>query len=172
MVATRRRAITYAIGDRVELVRVGGIDIGILLSKAEDEDDAPGATTHWVVSVEGPNDEEVISEKALGRVLDGSESDESSMSSTIQKTEEMETKVVKKTTKTKAKAAKRKSAPRTKSKRKKRLEDMMLVAPRRAPAPKPKRQEGDDDVTEVAMKTGTLFMYRGSNPRVEFIRIV
>lgn len=122
-----------------------------------------------MVSVEGPNDEEIVSEKALGLVLDSNESDESSMSSTIKKTEK---KVAKKITKPKTKVVKRKTTTRSKTKGKGPLDDAILEAPRKVPAPKPKKQEGDEEVTEVKMKTGTLFIYRGSNHRVEFIRTV
>ena len=38
-------------------------------------------------------------------------------------------------------------------------------------APKPKVAE-HESVVEVKMNTGTLFMYRGDNPRAEFIRTV
>ncbi|CAJ1894814.1 unnamed protein product [Cylindrotheca closterium] len=172
MVATRRRVITYAIGDRVELVRTEGIDIGILLSQPDDEDyNIP----HWIVSVEGIDTEEVVSEKTLGRVLDGQESDDSSEKSTVKKTAEK--KVVKKSSKTKPKPPSRKivkAKSKTRSSKSKgpSQPENMLEAPRKHATPKPRKQEGDEKVTEIKMKTGILFMYRGSNYRVEFVRTV
>mmetsp|Transcript_23847 Transcript_23847/g.58329 ORF Transcript_23847/g.58329 Transcript_23847/m.58329 type:complete len:172 (+) Transcript_23847:157-672(+) len=171
MVATRRRAITYAIGDRVELVRTEGIDIGILLSQADDEDyNIP----HWIVSVEGMDTEEVVSEKTLGRVLDGQESDDSSTKSTVKKATEK--KVVKKTsTKTKPKSNNRKTVKAKSSKTrssKSKGQENMLEAPRKHATPRARKQDGDEKVTEIKMKTGILFMYRGTNHRVEFVRTV
>ena len=43
---------------------------------------------------------------------------------------------------------------------------------RRLPPPRPKKKQGDERVIEVKMLTGTLFIYRGMNHRVEFVRTV
>ena len=165
-------ASCFAFSILVQLVRTEGIDIGILLSLVDDEDyNIP----HWIVSVEGMDTEEVVSEKTLGRVLDGQESDDSSTKSTVKKTAEK--KVVKKSSKTKPKPNSRKTVKpkaKTRSSKSKGLSqpENMLEAPRKHATPKPRKQEGDEQVTEIKMKTGILFMYRGSNCRVEFVRTV
>lgn len=163
-----------------KLVRTGGIDVGILLAKAEDDDDeTPGATTHWVVSVEGSDDEETVSEKALGRVLEAHDSDDNTVKSTIEKaieTTAQKKTVAKKAAKTKTKTnsqANRKIKTRAASKGKggsSAFEELSFV--RKAPPPKPKKVDGDDNVLEVKMNTGTLFIYRGKNRRVEFVRTI
>lgn len=164
-----------------QLVRVGGIDVGILLSKADEEGEnrraSPGTntTTFWVVSVEGDsNDEEMISEKALGRVID--ESDESVKSATLEKSAK---KPVKKVTKAKNKVNSRKKGNRMNTRATTKdgpaspaeLDDG-IEFDRRAPSPRPKKKKGDETVVEVKMLTGTLFIYRGQNHRVEFVRTV
>lgn len=159
----------------LQLVRTAGIDVGIILFKAQDEDSTHSSITHWVVSVEGSNNEEVVSEKTLGRVLDVQESDDSSTKSTVKKTTEK--KIVKKSSKTKPRSNSRKTAKaKTKATRSKTKgqshPESILEAPRKHVTPRPRKQEGDDSVTEVKMNTGILFIYRGSNHRVEFVRTV
>mmetsp|Transcript_2261 Transcript_2261/g.6470 ORF Transcript_2261/g.6470 Transcript_2261/m.6470 type:complete len:180 (-) Transcript_2261:330-869(-) len=179
MVATRRRVTRgksdkYEIGDRVEVVRVDGMEVGILLSK-DDADDRSGDVTHWVVSVNGSSEEEVVSERMLGRVL---EDIDQSDSSTFDKTQKEAP--VKKATK-----AKVKSGPKNKKGGNRRVntragankngeepnfdEGEEIV---RRPTPRPKKKDGDETVIEVKMLTGTLFIYRGENHRVEFVRTV
>jgi len=46
----------------------------------------------------------------------------------------------------------------------------IVLEPRQAP--RPKKKSGDATVIEVKMLTGTLFIYRGENHRVEFSRTV
>jgi hypothetical protein len=161
-----------------QLVRVGGIDVGILLSKAEEEDNYPSSTTHWVVSVQASNDEEIVSEKSLGRVLEVHESDDS-IKSTIEKTANASKKLVtKKTTRVKGKVnnrgqTKRKITTRASGKGKEgaiAFDELDFV--RKAPPPKPKKIQGDETVVEMKMNTGTLFIYRGKNHRCEFIRTI
>ena len=156
----------------IQLLTVEGLEVGILLSKAEDDDGSPDATTHWVVSVEGPQDEEIISEKALGRILGADDSD----GSTIEKSTRNPTK---KTTKVKAKLNEPKKVKRktkTRAKRKGKSEsdvDEMQNEVIKAPPPKPKKKQGDESVVEIRMLTGTLLMYRGTaNRRVEFVRTI
>lgn len=121
--------------------------------------------------------EEVVSEKTLGRVLDGQESDDSSDKSTVKKSV-TDKKVIKKSSKTKPKPNSRKTvkakSSNTRSSKSRGLSqpENMLEAPRKHATPKPRKQEGDEKVTEFKMKTGILFMYRGANYRVEFVRTV
>jgi hypothetical protein len=132
-----------------------------------------------VVSVEGDsNEEEVISEKALGRILD--DSDDSVKSATIEKLVTTEKKPVKKGTKAKNKVTSgnkgtRRMNTRATSKNgngsQSTLNDRIDME-RRAPSPRPKKKQGDETVIEVKMLTGTLFIYRGENHRVEFVRTV
>ena len=159
-----------------QIVRVGGIDIGYLLSKDDEEDQASTvATTFWVVSVEGDShEEEVISEKALGRVLDADESDDSGKSATIAKVK----KVTKKATNAKIKAKSSKKGTRRMNTRATSKDGALALLnegkeiQRRLPPPRPKKKQGDERVIEVKMLTGTLFIYRGMNHRVEFVRTV
>ncbi|KAL3934337.1 MAG: hypothetical protein SGBAC_009929, partial [Bacillariaceae sp.] len=89
-----------------------------------------------------------------------------------------EKKVVKKTTtKTKPKppnrkTVKAKSKTRSSKSKGQSQPENMLEAPRKHATPRPRKQDGDENVTEIKMKTGILFMYRGANHRVEFIRTV
>lgn len=157
-----------------QVVRVGGIDVGILLSK-DDEDDRSGDVTHWLVSVDGSSNEEVISEKMLGRVL---ETVDQSDGSTFEKS--MKEKPVKKSTKAKIKSAsKQKTGVRrinTRAAASKTGEDPtfddVFDDERRQNNPRPKKKDGDETVIEVKMLTGTLFIYRGEHHRVEFVRTV
>jgi hypothetical protein len=141
-----------------------------------------------VVSVQGDsNEEEVISEKALGRVLD--DSDDSVKSATFEKlvtieksvtSEKSAKKPVKKGTKAKNKVASGSKGTRRMNTRatsksgngsQSALNDRIDME-RRAPSPRPKKKQGDETVIEVKMLTGTLFIYRGENHRVEFVRTV
>jgi hypothetical protein len=143
-----------------------------LLSKDEDEDDRSGDVIHWVVSVHGSSDEEVISEKMLGRVL---ETHDQSDGSTFEKT--LKEIPAKKTTKAKVNKAKNKKgtyrigtrASKT-GKAESALNDGVEIE--RRPLPRPKKKDGDETVIEVKMLTGTLFIYRGEHHRVEFVRTV
>lgn len=151
--------------------------MGILLSKDE-EDDRSGDVTHWIVSVDGSSEEEVISEKMLGRVL---ETVDQSDSSTIEKT--LKENPAKKVTKAKIKSASSASinqkkvirrintrAAATKAGEEGLLDEGLEVE--RRPTPRPKKKDGDETVIEVKLLTGTLFIYRGENHRVEFVRTV
>ncbi len=157
----------------MQVVRVGGIDLGILLSK-DDEDDRSGDATHWVVSVDGSSEEEVISEKMLGRVL---ETVDQSDSSTFEKS--FKEKPVKKATKTKIKSSSKEKLGirriNTRATGIKTGEEPIFddgMEDERRPTPRPKKKDGDETVIEVKMLTGTLFIYRGENHRVEFVRTV
>lgn len=144
------------------------MEVGILLSKDEDEDRAEGVT-HWVVSVDGSSEEEIISEKMLGRVL---EDLDQSDSSTYEKSQQDKI-PAKKGSSAKAFKGKKGFAGNNKRRSGDALgdEDGILDI-ERGPAPKPKRKSGDETVVEVQMLTGTLFIYRGENHRVEFTRTV
>lgn len=130
--------------------------------------------------MEGSDTEEVVSEKTLGRVLDGQESDDSSDKSTVKKpTAEAKATVKKPSSKPKPPAAKPPSRKAVKAKPKSRSKNSkggqienILEAPRKHATPKPRKQDGDEKVTEIKMKTGILFIYRGANHRVEFVRTV
>jgi hypothetical protein len=161
---------------KMQVVRTGGIDVGIILSKANKE----GGVTKWMVSVDGgSDDEELISEKMLGRILDTSESDDnSSKSAMVDKT--VKQPPAKKTSKEKTKHvaggasdANRRVNTRAATKMGGTHNELFsgLDATRKAPA-KPKKKQGDETVVEVEMRTGTLFIYRGNHPRVEFVRTV
>ena len=115
----------------------------------------------------------MISEKALGRVLESHESDEAS--ATIEKTKKP---VAKKTQKAKAKVVvtgskgSRRMNTRAASKNGKDGALTNGLDVERRPAPRPKKKQGDETVIEVEMLTGTLFIYRGKHHRVEFIRTI
>jgi hypothetical protein len=159
-------------------VRTGGIDVGIILSKASKE----GGVTKWMVSVDGgSDDEEMISEKMLGRILETSESDDNDNSSSKSA---MVDKTVKQPPAKKASKEKSKHVAGGASDANRRVNTRAatkmggthqlfsgLDATRKAPA-KPKKKQGDETVVEVEMRTGTLFIYRGNHPRVEFVRTV
>lgn len=149
--------------------------MGILLSKDEDDDSRPGDVTHWVVSVDGSSEEEIVSEKMLGRVLEAH--DQISDGSTVEKS--LKEKPAAKPTKAKIKPGSKKLAQAksrvTRAGATKNGEEPMADdggAIERRPAPRPKKKEGDETVIEVKMLTGTLFIYRGEHHRVEFIRTV
>lgn len=146
------------------------MDVGILLSK--DEDDRSGQVTHWVVSVDGSSEEEVISEKSLGRVL---ETQDQSDGSTFEKT--LKEQPVKKETKAKVKKPNNKKGIHRIGTRASKTEEEESVLNsgveiERRPPPRPKKKDGDETVIEVKMLTGTLFIYRGEHHRVEFVRTV
>ena len=148
------------------------MDVGILLSRDEGEDHS-AEVTHWVVSIDGASEEEVVSEKVLGRVLD--DVVDQSDSSTIEKSAKEKT-VKKKTTTTKFKNKKRKGGRFTRTSGNSGEDESLLNdgAAESPPQPnaKPSKQDGDETVVEVKMLTGTLFIYRGENHWVEFVRTV
>lgn len=157
-------------------MRVDTIDIGILLSKDEEDDGRSGEVTHWVVSVDGSSEEEVISERSLGRVL---ETHDQSDGSTFEKS--MKERPAKKSSKTKNKSVSASSSGQKGNRRintraaSKNGEDAVLhdgLEFDRRPNPRPKKKDGDETVVEVKMLTGTLFIYRGEHRRVEFVRTV
>lgn len=155
-----------------QVVRTGGIDIGILLSKDEEEDGRVGEVTHWVVSVDGSSEEEVISEKALGCVL---ETQDQSDGSTYEKA--LKEKPVKKSTEVKVKSSSGKNKNRRANTRaaSKNGENSLLANGldfERRQTARPKKKDGDETVIEVKMLTGSLFIYRGDDHRVEFVRTV
>jgi hypothetical protein len=159
MVSTRRRqhnhkAQKYAVGDKVEVLRVDGLAVGYLLSQYKDDDDNDSKgknrnstknkkkntrnnnnsnnntevktktttlTKRWVVSVEGGSeDEEIVSEKALGRVLDGmdeveDDTEASDESATFDKAAVMDSKtpITASKTKTKPTVIKKKTSSKT-----------------------------------------------------------
>lgn len=143
-----------------------------MISKDEQEGDRSGDVTHWVVSVDGSSEEEVISEKMLGRVL---ETQDQSDGSTFEKPlKEVPTK---KTTNAKVKQVKkRRGGNRIGTRANKSGEDESALnegfETERRPLPRPKKKDGDETVIEVKMLTGTLFIYRGEHHRVEFVRTV
>jgi hypothetical protein len=139
--------------------------------------------THWVVSVDGSSEEEVISEKMLGRVL---ETVDQSDSSTIEKS--LKENPAKKVTKAKIKSTSSSSAAGIVNQKKviRRMNTRAAAIKageeggpleeglelERRPPPRPKKKDGDQTVIEVELLTGTLFIYRGENHRVEFVRTV
>jgi hypothetical protein len=73
----------------------------------------------------------------------------------------------------KKKTSKTKTAVRVGTRSKGGTTEMMLLPdefPKKKAKPKMKRIKKDDNVTIVKMLTGTLYMYRGTKPRAEFIR--
>eukprot|EP00934_Nitzschia_sp_Nitz4_P005226 Nitzschia sp. Nitz4//scaffold3_size479765//114419//115153//NITZ4_000048-RA/size479765-augustus-gene-0.11-mRNA-1//1//CDS//3329550602//5216//frame0 len=175
MVATRRRVTRsktekYVVGDKVEVVRMDGVDVGILLSRDSDDEDSSsrqGETSYWVVSVDGSLEEEVISENFLGRVLEPNDSD----GSTVEKTKP----VARKATKTKRKHSKKGRRVNTRA-TKKDGDELVTTGEsldfERRPAPRPRKMEATETVVEVPLLTGTLFIYRGRHRRVEFVPTV
>lgn len=145
--------------------------MGILLSKEEEEDGRSEGVTHWVVSVDGSSEEEVISEKMLGRVLDDTEQSDGS---TFEKSPKDQI-PVKKASNAKVKVVSKRKKPdrhsiTTRSGEEPEFPGGMAFETRQVP--KPKKKSGDETVIEVKMLTGTLFIYRGENHRVEFARTV
>ena len=152
-----------------QIVRVEGIEVGILLSK-EKESRSEGVT-HWIVSVHGTSEEEVISEKVMGRVLDDTEQSDNS---TFEKSHKDQI-PVKKASTAKVKVVSKRKKTQSHSLTSRIGEEPgyrgdMVLEPRQAP--RPKKKSGDATVIEVKMLTGTLFIYRGENHRVEFSRTV
>ena len=124
------------------------------------------------MSVDGSSEEEVISEKALGRVL---ETHDQSDGSTFEKA--MKEKPVKKSSKTKVKSSSSKSKNKRANTRaaSKNGDDSLLRTGldfERRQTARPKKKDGDETVIEVKMLTGSLFIYRGDHHRVEFVRTV
>lgn len=134
------------------MVRTSGVEIGTLLHKIEEnEDDSPSIThsIRWMVAFEGVEDdatsdyEEEVSERYMAQLVESS-SNESEASNG-------------KKSKTVA------AAKRTKGKNGR----YHTTANARAST-----DENGETVVKVKMLTGTLYLYRGMNPRAEFIRIV
>jgi hypothetical protein len=153
-----------------------GVDVGILISKAtNDEKESKGETTRWMVSVVGGSeDEEMVSEKMLGRVLAAQESDDSSRSATMKSDAKNNLKKAgKETTKfTSDGPPSRRMNTRAASKKGGAHTELVtgLDSVRNfATSPRPKKKQGDETVIEVKMRTGTLFLYRGKTRRAEFI---
>lgn len=134
------------------------------------------------MSVDGSSEEEVISEKMLGRVL---ETVDQSDSSTIEKS--LKENPAKKVTKAKIKSTSSSAAGIVNQKKVIRRMNTRAAAIKageeggpleegleleRRPTPRPKKKDGDQTVIEVKLLTGTLFIYRGENHRVEFVRTV
>ena len=169
-------ALTPTLHAAWQVVRVGGVDVGILLSK-DDEDDRSGDVTHWIVSVDGSSEEEVISEKMLGRVLETvDQSDSSTMEKSLK--ENPAKKVTKAKNKPTSSIINQKKVIRRMNTRAAAIKggdecplDEGFEVERR-PTPRPKKKHGDETVIEVKLLTGTLFIYRGENHRVEFVRTV
>lgn len=73
----------------LQIVRPGNLDVGILLSKTEDNSgrDSPSSASsnHWIVSVEGKSSEEDVSERYLGRILPPRDDEDSGHSSSKSK---------------------------------------------------------------------------------------
>lgn len=149
------------------------MDVGILLSKDEDDDGRYGEAAYWVVSVDGSSEEEVIPEKSLGRILDPNvQSDES----TVDKSAAARP-IKKATTKAKIKSrstikGNRRINTRAAGKNGEATELLLGLESERKPSPRPKKRETDETVIEVKMRTGTLFIYRGEHHRVEFVHTV
>ncbi len=117
-----------------------------MLRKIEDNDeDSPsgtGASIRWKVAFHHGDSEEEISEKYMGRLVESS--NESESSSTNKKS-----------------LAKRVSKAKNNG--------------RLATAVKGSSSDHDENgetVIKVKMLTGTLYLYRGMNPRAEFVRTV
>jgi hypothetical protein len=153
----------------VQIVRVEGIEVGILLSK--EEASRSQGVIHWIVSVHGTSEEEVISEKMMGRVLDDTVQSDNS---TFEKSHKDQIPAKKAQTAKVKVTSKRKKTQRhfmtTQHGGEPEFRGGIVVEPRQEP--KPTTRSGDGEVIEVKMLTGTLFIYRGENHRVEFARTV
>jgi hypothetical protein len=126
--------------------------------KIEESDDESPTTSHptirWVVGFEGQEEgeadhEEEVSERSFSLFMDDSESESSSSKSSSKRSK-----------KTVA------AAKRTKSK------NGRFYAQQRAKAAASNKENNGETVVQVKMLTGTLYLYRGLNPRAEFVRSV
>ena len=138
-----------------QVVRTSGVEVGTLLYKLDETGDDSPSTNHtirWMVAFQGDDttssDEEEVSEKYIGRLVETSSNESDSAKSSSSKSK-----------KTKTVPA---SAKRIKGKNGRFL-----------PNPRPsKKTANDETVVKVKMLTGTLYLYRGKNPRAEFVRSV
>lgn len=144
----------------LQVVRTSGVQIGTLMYKIEESDDGSPTTSHptirWAVGFEGEEEgeadhQEEVSERSFSLFMDDS-SNESESS----------------TSKSSSKRAKKTvaAAKRTKSK------NGRFYAQQRAKAASSNKENNGETVVQVKMLTGTLYLYRGLNPRAEFVRNV
>ena len=154
------------------------MDIGTLLYKTEEKPyESPSrASTHWKVSIEGKESEEDVSERMLGRVLDVSESDGSTVSTTTTSGVGSSGKEKAASKPTVVKAARTTNKRSTRAATRSAGGDVELLTgieniqlPKK-PASKNNRVRKDPNVVKVKMLTGTLLLYRGKIRRAEFVR--
>jgi hypothetical protein len=146
-----------------QVVRTSGVEIGTLLrtiDESGDESSSNSSVTRWMVSFQD-DDEEEVSEKYIGRLVGGSsdEADTAKQSSGSNVSKKGE--VAKKKTKAKNGRFQTSKGGRKNG-----------VAGRAAGRPPRKPVDIPETVVKVKMLTGTLYLYRGKNPRAEFIRVV
>ena len=151
-----------------QVVRTSGVEIGTLLHIIEESDDESPSTssvTRWMVAFED-EDEEEVREKYIGRLVESSsdegETAKQSSVSNVSKKGEV-------TRKTKAKDGRFQA-----SKKAAKIVSAQVTGVTRATKGRPghKIVNKDETVVKVKMLTGTLYLYRGKNPRAEFIRVV
>lgn len=152
-----------------QVVRTSGVEIGTLLHTIEESDDESPSTssvTRWMVAF-GGDDEEEVSEKYIGRLVETSSDEGVTAKQTSESNVSKKGEVTRK--KTKAKNGRFQA-----SKKPGRNVSAQVAGVSRATKarPGPKIVDKDETVVKVKMLTGTLYLYRGKNPRAEFIRVV
>jgi hypothetical protein len=185
-----------------QVVRDEGIAIGRLIRKVEEtsrDGDSPGNNNvdHWVVSFDGETKEQEVTEKYIGRLVESSET-ESEEKESAPAPVTLPAKVPpaggnNSKAKTNGKGVKKgKSPPPAKSKNgdsngengrpstratfkqgagdKKILKGIKGV--KKGSRSRTPSVSENETVVKVKMNTGTLYLYRGENPRAEFIRTV
>jgi len=195
----------------LQIVRDEGVAIARLVRKADDDGrGSPSSNVNrWIVSFEGEESEEEISEKHIGRLVDGSNESDSlgnqtpppaarkasnannNQGTTKKGNGSKQKQVAHKASKSSSRKTKynRRSTsptnnnnsndrPSTRSSIKQSDADRILYsgikdnASRKTAKGGKKKVGQDETVVKVKMLTGTLYLYRGENPRAEFIRTV
>ena len=179
-------------------MRDEGVAIGRLVRRAEEEDGnmSPSSANRWIVSFEGEEHEEEITEKYIGRLVDSNESD--SLSTQSRKPAPIKSSS-RDMGKNKSNAVPQQKAARAGGNRKtkhlspaasaadsdrpstrfttrsSKAEKILYTGIKDKKVPKGKKSKKggpNETVVKVKMLTGTLYLYRGENPRAEFIRTV
>lgn len=171
----------------IQVVRDEGVAIGRLVRKVEQEPDADVA--HWIVSFEGDTEEHEVTEKYIGRLVDNSETEsiksrDSPLPTTKSSSSSIGSASLGKSPNgnaaKKGKSPPRKSAsphrggakPSTRSNNKD-GKSLLKGIKTTKKAPRGQKQLGENEsVVKVKMLTGTLYLFRGENPRAEFVRTV
>jgi hypothetical protein len=151
-----------------------------------DGDGGESIVAHWMVSFEGDAEEHEVTEKYIGRLVESSETD--SIKSADDPPSPKVGSAISAKGKNAAATRKGKSPPRkaasasphrgggAKPSTRSNIKDGKSLLKGIKPTKKPPRGnalgENDESVVKVKMLTGTLYLFRGENPRAEFVRTV